>query len=86
MNKMMQTEDRRDESNDMQLKLVETKPDPSADAARNMIGIEATLLDLDDGAFARLTSAVWCGGGSNGGMSGFDDSRRHFICPAYGQF
>ncbi|MCR4256478.1 MAG: hypothetical protein NUW08_02115 [Candidatus Uhrbacteria bacterium] len=69
----------------MRLALIETKPDPSADAA-NTIGIEATLLALDDGAFARLTEAAWCGG--NGGCSGYDDlalPERWIKCPPYGR-
>lgn len=85
MNTMMQSVDRRDENGDKRLERVETKRESSIDTSNRMIGIEATLLDLDDGAFARLTSAAWCGGGSNGGMSGFDDSKRLFICPAYGR-
>ncbi len=47
------------------------------------IGLEASVLDLDEGAFTRLTSAAWCG---TPGCSGFDDQwGRKLSCPGYGQ-
>lgn len=55
----------------------------AAETADDAINIEATLLDLDDGAFARLTSAAWCG---TPGCSGFDDQwGRRLSCPGYGR-
>lgn len=83
MNTMIQSADRRDENGDKRLELVETKREASIDTTKRMIGIEATLLDLDDSAFARLTSAAWCG---TPGCSGFDDQwGRKLSCPGFGQ-
>ena len=52
------------------------------DTVKPAINIEAMLLDLDDGAFARLTEAAWCG---TPGCSGFDDQwGRKLSCPGFG--
>lgn len=56
-------------------------PDTTADSAL-CHAVESTILALDDAALCRLTSTAWCGG--RGGLSGFDDSLRLFICPKYG--
>ncbi len=94
MNQKQLLMNRRVESNDMRLELVETKPDPIADAAKNTIGIETTLLDLDDGAFARLTSSkrrwalpesVSCSGAAGGGCAPILAKWYEMFCPAYGQ-
>jgi hypothetical protein len=81
MNRKMQIESRRVEYNDPKLEIVDVKNDAPVEA-KDANGLKATLLGLNDGAFAALTSAAWCGGG---GASGFDDMPRLFRCPSYGQ-
>lgn len=44
-------------------------------------------IDLKIEAHLLANGDTWyrCGGPSSGGLSGFDDSKRKFICPTYGQ-
>ncbi len=76
--------------NRQMLKLVEMKNDD--DRRSDTIGLEATVLGLDERTFARLASsgmhrmmdaAAWCG---TPGCSGFDDQwGRRLSCPGFGQ-
>ncbi|MEK7473727.1 MAG: hypothetical protein AAB668_03325 [Patescibacteria group bacterium] len=67
----------------MQLETVDAKNDAMADEAKVVNGLEATLLELDDGAFSALTGAAQCG---SPGLSGFNDQWGWKLsCPGYGQ-